>query len=46
MILFDILITAVILALMFLGTLEIFEWAMRKIERRMERERRRQHYEF
>lgn len=46
MILFDILITAVILALMFLGALQIFEWIMDKIERRMERERRRQHYEF
>lgn len=46
MILVDILIAAFTFAVLFVGGLEIFEWIEGKIERRMERERRRQHYEF
>lgn len=46
MILVDIILAALIVAAGLLVALEIFEWLVRKAERRMERERRRQHYEF
>lgn len=46
MILVDIILAALIVAASLLIALEIFEWLIGKAERKMERDREKEHYEF